>query len=129
MNLQIALGVNENKEFSNNHYGDSHCFLIYEWVEDKFQFKEERINTKFNEEKHGGEKKAQHIASQLPQVPILVAKVFGPNIVKMRKKYVPVITRLDSVEKTLQKLENMFNELSRGIKKEGNKDIIYLKEE
>ena len=129
MSLQIALGVNENKEFSNRHYGDSNFFLIYELIEDKFQFKEERINTKFKEEKHGSEKKAQHIASQLPQVPILVAKVFGPNIVKMRKKYVPVITRLNSVERTIKKLDTMFDKLSMAIKKEGDKDIIYLKED
>ena len=124
--MTLAIGVNEHKAFSNEHFGESHYFLIYQWNGNAFELVEERLNAKFDEEKHGDERKAQHIMSQLSDVSVLVAKVFGPNIKKVKQRYVIVISRIDDVQQTVAILNNKYEQLMKAVQSEGEKEIIYL---
>ncbi len=126
MKLKVAVGTDDNKKFTNEHFGDSKYFLIYNWDDDGIHLVEERKNIKFDEETHGDAKKASHISNQLKDVNVLMAKVFGPNIVRIRKNYVPVVSRIDIIEEALNLLNSRKEEILENIEKEGDKDIIYL---
>ena len=104
MYFKLAAGTDDKKNFTDSHFGESQVFLIYEVKDDKLRLIEERENQKFDEEKHGDEKKASHISAQLKDVNVLVGRVFGPNIVRIRKKFVPVLSKEKNIEKSLNEL-------------------------
>ncbi|MCD4705780.1 NifB/NifX family molybdenum-iron cluster-binding protein [bacterium] len=107
MKLKIACGTDDKKIFTNNHFGDSKYFLIYEYdLENKnIEFAEKINNNSEDEEEHGDIKKAKSISDVLKEISVLVAFVMGPNIARMRKKFVPVISREKNIEKTLNKIK------------------------
>ncbi len=127
MELRVAVGTDDGKNFTNSHFGDSKYFLIYEWDENnRLKFIEKRENIKFDEEKHGDSKKAVHISNQLQGIFVLMAKVFGPNIVKIRKKFVPVVSRVNKIEDALNILSLKRADVEKNLNLENDKEIIYL---
>ncbi|RLC38661.1 hypothetical protein DRH27_01730 [Candidatus Falkowbacteria bacterium] len=107
MKLKIACGSDDEKMFINNHFGDSKYFLIYEYDSENqdIKFVKKIINNSEDKKEHGDIKKAKNISVVLKETSVLVAFVMGPNIIKMRKKFVPVISREKNIEKTLSKIK------------------------
>ncbi len=118
MKLKIACGTDDGENFTNNHFGDSSKFLIYEYDSESqnIEFVEKIENNSEDEEEHGDIKKARSISTVLQDISILVAFVMGPNITRMRKKFVPVVSREKDILKTLEKIKEdlpeMINEIN-----------------
>jgi len=95
MKIKLACGTNNGNEFTNEHFGSSKYFLIYEFdLETKdLRFLERIENSTPEEEKHGDIKKAKSVSELLKNVFILVAFRYGPNIVRIRKRFIPIISR------------------------------------
>jgi predicted Fe-Mo cluster-binding NifX family protein len=118
MKIKIACGTDDEENFTNNHFGDSSNFLIYEYDSESqnIEFIEKIENKSEEEEEHGDIKKAKSISTVLQDISILVAFVMGPNITRMRKKFVPVVSRKKDILKTLEKIKEdlpeMINEIN-----------------
>jgi len=126
--MKIAFGTNDGKTFCDDHFGDSKYFVIYEFSKEGKKFIEKRNNAKFDEESHGSEKKAAHITEQLKDIPVLGAKVFGPNIARIRKKFVPIIIHVNSIESAVDLMYGILENIEENLKNNDKEnDIIHLK--
>lgn len=95
--LIIAIGTDDHKTIkSNDHVGQSVYFQIFEYSEGNLVLKETRENFKYKEDEtrtHGDPGKAKATASVLTGVDVLVGKIMGPNIVRLKNQFVCAIIR------------------------------------
>lgn len=129
MKFRIACGTNDGIKFTTEHFGDSKFFLIYEVNSETLEiiFIEKIENNSQEEKMHGDSLKAKNISEILNNVKILLAFTMGPNIIRMRKKFVPVISREKNIEKSLEQFKTIIKEISQEIETEGkDKKIFYL---
>jgi len=131
MMIKLACGTDNEIEFSNGHFGSSKYFLIYEFnLETKdLGFLKKIENSTPEEEKHGDSKKAKSVSELLKNVFVFVAFRYGPNIIRIKKRFVPIISREKNIEKTLNKVKLCSNKIKSEIEKEKgiDKGIIYIK--
>lgn len=133
MKVKLACGTDNTSEFTREHFGSSKYFLIYEYdLETKdLIFLEKVINSTEEEEKHGDSKKAKSVSELLKNVFIFVAFSYGPNIIQIRKKFIPIISREKNITNALNKIKQYNDRIKSEIEKEKSieKDIIYIKKE
>ena len=133
MKIKLACGTDNETEFTNGHFGSSKYFLIYDFdLETKdLRFLKRIENSTQEEEKHGAIKKAKSVSELLKNVFVLVAFRYGPNIIRIKKRFVPIISREKNIEKTLNKVKFFSNKIKSEIEKEKgiDKEIIYIKKE
>jgi predicted Fe-Mo cluster-binding NifX family protein len=124
MKFKIACGTDDGQNFTNEHFGDSKYFLIYECdsLSKEISFLNKQENNSEEEEKHGDPKKAKGISSILKDIPVLLAFVMGPNIVRMRKKFIPIISKEKDIQKTLEKFKEIIPEVINEIEKVQGED-------
>lgn len=95
--LIFAIGTDDHKTIkSNDHVGQSLYFQIFEYFEGEMVLKETRENPKFKEDEtkmHGDPGKAKATASVLSGVDVLIGKIMGPNIVRLKNQFVCAIIR------------------------------------
>ena len=131
MKIKLACGIDNETEFTNEHFGSSKYFLIYDFdLETKdLRFLKRIENSTQEEEKHGDIKKAKSVSELLKNVFVLVAFRYGPNIIRIKKRFIPIISREKNIEKTLNKVKLYSNKIKSEIEKEKgiDKDIIYIK--
>ena len=131
MMIKLACGTDNETEFTNGHFGSSKYFLIYDFdLETKdLRFLKRIENSTQEEEKHGAIKKAKSVSELLKNVFVLVAFRYGPNIIRIKKRFVPIISREKNIEKTLNKVKLFSNKIKSEIEKEKgiDKEIIYIK--
>jgi len=131
MKVKLACGTDNGTEFTDKHFGSSKYFLIYEFnLETKdLEFLNKIENSTPEEEKHGDIKKAKSVSELLKNVFVLVAFRYGPNIIRIKKRFVPIISREKNIEKTLNKVKLCSNKIKSEIEKEKgiDKKIIYIK--
>jgi predicted Fe-Mo cluster-binding NifX family protein len=131
MKVKLACGTDNETEFTNGHFGSSKYFLIYDFdLETKDLRLLKRIeNSSQEEEKHGDIKKAKSVSELLKNVFVLVAFRYGPNIIRIKKRFVPIISREKNIDKTLNKIKLLSNKIKTEIEKEKgiDKEIIYIK--
>ena len=128
--VKIACGTDDGINFTSEHFGSAKFYLIYRFNLETGEISkvEERENTSVEEEKHGDPKKAQSIAGLMKDIQVLVAFVMGPNIVRMRKKFIPIISREKNIKISLGKLKTRLENIKRELAKEEgvDREIIYL---
>ena len=133
MKIKLACGTDNKTEFSNEHFGSSKYFLIYDFdLETKdLRFLKRIENSTQEEEKHGDIKKAKSVSELLENVFVLVALRYGPNIIRIKKRFLPIISREKNIEKTLNKVKFYSNKIKSEIEKEKgiDKEIIFIKRE
>ena len=56
------------------------------------------------ENRHGDPQKAQNISKLLQGITVVIGRWMGVNITRIRKKFVPIISTIDSIEQALQEL-------------------------
>jgi len=131
MMIKLACGTDNETEFTNGHFGSSKYFLIYDFdLETKdLRFLKRIENSTQEEEKHGDIKKVKSVSELLKNVFVLVAFRYGPNIIRIKKRFIPIISREKNIEKTLNKVKLCSNKIKSEIEKEKgiDKEIIYIK--
>jgi len=103
MNLVFAFALNNENQFENCHFGDSHKFAIYQQTGDSIELLTE-INNKYRGEKHGDNKKGNSIIKYLEgyNVNVLVSREFGKNIIMINKHFIPVIISKESPDDVIK---------------------------
>lgn len=105
--LTVAFGTDDGEKFINRHFGDAKFYDIYEIDENKAEFIKRINNTTDEEEEvHADPKKAKGIANLLLQknVNVVVSKIFGPNIKRIKKKFVCVVMNDKRITGSLNRL-------------------------
>jgi predicted Fe-Mo cluster-binding NifX family protein len=113
--ILFAIGTDDGKTIkSDDHIGSSKYYFIYEYDNDGVLFIEKRDNPKYKEDEtrvHGDPGKAQKVASVLRNVDVIVGKILGPNVVRLKQKFVPVVIREANIEKAINIIKENINEI------------------
>jgi predicted Fe-Mo cluster-binding NifX family protein len=113
MNLLFAFATDDGTKYIDRHFGDADFYDIYEISSNESKFIKRINNTTEEEDIHADPKKASSIVDllKIEKVQVAISKVFGPNIKRIKKKFVcglfndPQIS--DSI-KIIQKNINVF---------------------
>ncbi len=108
----IAFATDDGETFVSRHFGDAKFYDIYE-IEEGNSIFIKRISNSIDEEEevHADPKKAKGISGLLlkEDVSIVVSRVFGPNIKRIRKKFVCIIIRENKIKDVINKIHANIN--------------------
>ena len=93
----------------------------------EFCFFRKRENVEYREDEsriHGDPEKAKAVSSVLKGVDAVVGKMIGPNITRMKIKFVPIIIREPLIKKALEIIKENINEIIEEYDKKERKGII-----
>ena len=120
MELLIAFSTDDGKNFNNGHFGMAKYYYIYNFSGEEQEFVERRKNVEFKGDesmKHGDPQKAKATSAVLEDVDVLVGRKFGPNILRLLKKFVCVVVRKNAISdavKTINiNLDRIFDEKNK----------------
>lgn len=120
--LIVAIGTDDEKVIKpDDHIGMSKYFQIWKYSNENLALLETRENVKYKEDEtriHGDPGKATATASVLGDVNVLVGKMMGPNITRLKNKFVPVIIRQPKIEKAKEIIKENINEIAEEKEKE-----------
>jgi len=126
--LIIAIGTDDGEKVkSGDHVGMSVYFDVYEYFNGDLNFIERRKNAKYKEDEsrvHGDPGKAKATSSVLGNVDVLVGKILGPNIVRLRDKFVCAVVRESLIEKAKEIIKQNINEIIEEKDKEQRKGVV-----
>ena len=112
MKMTIACATDDGVYFSSEHFGSARFYLLYSFDTDtnKFDFIKKIDNLTPEERTHGDPIKANAISTLLNGVDVFIAYVMGPNIKKIRKKFIPVISRKRVIGNALVKFSESLSQ-------------------
>ena len=123
MDLITAFATDDGKVFMDRHFGDANYYDIYKISASGMEFIKRIDNTteEEDEEIHADPKKAKGISGLLKKekVQVVVSKVFGPNIKRIKKNFVCIIMSKkenisDSISFVQQKFDTIDKEWNKG---------------
>lgn len=107
MKLIVACATDDEHTLTSAHFGSARKYTIYEMDETACTHLHNLSNiVKTCEGEHIDPQKVKSITTLLAgrQVQVLVAKRFGPNIGRIKRSFVPVIVKADTLEDGCMKL-------------------------
>ncbi len=126
--LLIAVGTDDYKTIkSDDHVGMSKYFQIWKYSKGELTLKEKRENVKYKEDEkkvHGDPGKAKATSSVLTNINVIVGKIFGPNIVRLRNKYVCAVVREPEIKKVTKIIKENIIEIIDEKNKKARRGII-----
>jgi len=121
----VAFATDDGKTFMDRHFGEADFYDIYEVLEDGANFVKRIDNTADEEEGvHASPEKAKGVAHLLKRenVRVAVSKFFGPNIERIKRKFVCVLMDDASLDEAMKKfrknLELIYDEWAKGEERE-----------
>jgi len=129
--ILVAFATDDGKTFMDRHFGDADFYDIYAINEKTADFVKRIDNTVDEEEDvHADPRKAKCIANLLmcENVKVVVSKFFGPNIKRIKKKFVCVVMNDESLDKSMVRLcKNIRLVMDEWDKGEDRKHLILRK--
>jgi len=126
--LLIAFGTDDGKNFNNDHVGMAKYFYVYRFSNGREKLVKRRENVKFKGDesmKHGDPEKAKATSSVLENVDVLVGRRFGPNLPRLLKKFVCIVVRTDTIANAIEAVHNNMDlVVEQKNKGEGRKHIV-----
>lgn len=127
--LLVAVGTDDGENIkADNHVGMSKYFQIWEYSNGEAALKETRENVKYKEDesqKHGDPLKARATASALENVDVLIGEKFGPNISRLKNKFVCAVVRgKRSIFQGIEIFKNNINEIIEEKNSEKKRGIV-----
>ncbi len=120
--IRVALGVDgDETRLSEEHFGDSKYYLIYEVNDDgSYKLVEKRFNKvrEMEEREHGDPRKFKAIDYLLKDVDVFLAGRMGPNFLRVSKsRHYPMVVGRKTVKEALSillgRLEEVMEEVER----------------
>jgi len=128
--IKIVIGVGENDEkFTKRHFGESKKYFIYKFEisSKKMQFVNSYLNTSHEEKMHADPEKARNVSSIIGNVDCILAHALGQNIIRMKKKYLILISRSLNIEEALNKFpEKIDLILQELVKNSEDRKVIHI---
>jgi predicted Fe-Mo cluster-binding NifX family protein len=111
-----AFATDDGINFIDRHFGDAAYYDVYEISSDHSKFLKRITNTTEeddDESGHGDAEKAKGIAGILKAegVQMAVSKVFGPNLKRIKKKFLCVMFKSGSIETGIETLKDNYPSL------------------
>lgn len=127
--LKFAFATDDGISFINRHFGDADFYDIYEISADKNKFIKRIDNTTEDEEIHADPKKAKNIVDllKIENVKVVCSKVFGPNIMRIKKKFVCVLLNNKNIQDSILTVQANINNIIDELEKGENRSFINLK--
>ena len=126
--LLFAIGTDQDQLIKqNDHVGISKYFQIWKYSNGNLDFKEKRENVKYKEDGeriHGDSDKAKSTTSVLEGIDVLVGKMFGPNIIRLKDKFVCTVIREPKIKKAIEIIKENINEIVEEYDKEKRSGIV-----
>lgn len=95
--LLVAIGTDDGKTVkADDHVGMSKYFQVWAYENGTTQYRETRENVKYQEDEsrqHGDPGKARATATALENIDVLIGERFGPNISRLKDKFVCAVVR------------------------------------
>jgi len=132
MNLIIAFSTTNEKKLIEKHFGDADSYQIYEISKTDSKFLKTVINTTEEEDDdghiHGDPQKAKSITEIVEKygVQVLCGKQFGQNIVRMVKRFLPVVVSVDTIEEAISLIHKNFEKIEEQWKKGENRKHLRI---
>ena len=128
--LIIAIGTDDEKTIKpDDHFGMSKYFQIWLYSDGQLELLETRENSKYEEDKtriHGDPNKVKATSSILKGVDVMLGKMMGANIQRLKNKFVPTITREPLIKNALTIIKENINEIMEEYEKQERKGIILI---
>ena len=126
--IKVAIATDDGKTLTAEHFGSAKHYLIYSFDlnNGELNYLNKIDNTTREEETHGDPEKAKEVSALFADTPVLVSFAMGPNIIRIRKKFVPVISREKDIAAMLPLLASALPLIKENIQKQGDKDVVYL---
>ncbi|RLE73390.1 MAG: dinitrogenase iron-molybdenum cofactor biosynthesis protein [Thermoprotei archaeon] len=122
--MRIAFGTDDGKTLAKKHCGASRYFKIYEILEKKAVFIETRENTSGSEKIHGDPNKAKKISEILKDVDVLIGYTFGPNLRRIKKKFLPIVSRYREIDENIEIIKRNLNLIREELRREEKRVIM-----
>ncbi len=105
--MMVAVATDNGEKFIDRHFGDAKYYDIYKLTNTNALFIK-RIENVIEEQEavHANPEKAKGVAGLLKKenVTVVISKIFGPNIKRIRKNFVCVIMNDESIKDALERL-------------------------
>jgi len=110
-----AFATDNGKTFMARHFGDAKKFLIYRISASEAELVNEIKNSSEEDDEtvHADPRKAGSIAKLLKSqdVNVCVSKIFGPNIKRIRKKFVCIISQNQNISDSISTIQFNFTKI------------------
>ncbi len=132
MRFIVACGTTDGDSLTDDHFGESEHFYIFHLDDFDAELVKKVRNTSREEIEdvtHGDPHKAREVSEILAEeaVNVILARKMGPNIVRISKKFVPVIFRGKSIDNGLNVLADNLHLVEREWRKGKKREYLVLK--
>ena len=126
--LTIACATDDKNVFTNEHFGEAKEYLIYEVSKTDTLLLDTIVNKSPEEKMHGDPNKAKGVASLLKPlgVKVLVSKVFGQNIKRMKQKFVVVLSNEDGIVESIKNIQINFETIVKELEAGENRNHLRI---
>lgn len=129
--LTVAVATDDGKTYLDRHFGDAKGYDLYGVTDTSVTFLKRLSNTTeadTDDDIHGDTGKAQGIAAILADhgVQVTVSRVYGPNLKRIKKRFVCVIDQNGTIEQMLERLKGMHDVLVQQWSNPSGRDLIRL---
>ena len=124
--MRLAVATDDGEHFMGRHFGDAEFFEIFEFSESRYEIVGRVTNDLDEEEGHADPRKAKGIAGILCEqgVQVAVARIFGPNIKRIKKHFVCVLTGHEKICDCLELLMRDYPEIIAEFEKGGERGFL-----
>lgn len=126
--ILIAFATDDGNTFINRHFGDSKYFDIYEVKEGNFEFVKRIQNTSEKEKFHADPEKAKGVSGLLlkEKVNVVAAKIFGPNLSRIQKKFFCFIVKISGIDDCLDFIAENSDSIRLELEKKEPKKVFVI---
>ncbi|MEA3504047.1 MAG: NifB/NifX family molybdenum-iron cluster-binding protein [Bacteroidota bacterium] len=105
--IKVVFATDDGKTYIDRHFGDAEHYDIYEVSSEETKFVKRISNTTEEEEGHADPKKAKGVAGLFKEdnVHVVVSKIFGPNIKRIKKNFVCVLMNDEVISNSIIKIQ------------------------
>jgi len=103
-----AFAADDEKHFTASHFGDAEFYLLYVLNKDEAKYVGKIDNTSIETDAHADPEKAKSVSRIMKKkgVQVLVSRRFGPNIMRVKNHFVPVLVRQKEIEEGLKVVQD-----------------------
>lgn len=132
MNSYIcAIASNDGINYTDTHFGDAKFYILFEISSDSGEFVKIISNTceLDNEDVHADPKKAGNVVNMLKKqnVQIVASGVFGPNIKRIKTKFVCLLMDQGSISNSIPHIINNYQAIAEEWNKGEERSYLNLK--
>jgi predicted Fe-Mo cluster-binding NifX family protein len=130
--VKIAFATEDKKILYHDHFGDAQLYIVYDISKDDIHYCGLINNTVKDQDKADIHEHHVHKAKMIlslfenEHINVLVNKAFGKNITRIRKKLLPVVSRVESIDLVLTIIQEHMSIFESVIKEDNESYIIIV---